>query len=438
MKRILCAVMFLLSVPAAPAADPVADPVARIEVAGAIDPVTAEFVVRGIERAESEGAALVLLQLDTPGGFGASMEAIIARMLRSRVPVVVWVGPGGAKAASAGFFVLLAADVAAMAPGSATGAAHPLLAVGGFPVDGGEAGKTLSDKVTSNATAYLRSIVTRRGRSPEEAEKGVTESKSFTEAEALAAGLIDLVAGSEAELLGALEGRRVRMFSGEERVLATAGAAVVRYEMTWRERALAAVSQPNLALLLGLVGVILLYFEFSNPGFIVPGVVGGICVLLAVLGLSLLPINHVGVLLLLLAVGLLVAEVKVGGFGVLGIGGIVSMVMGMMMLIDSPDPAVRIGLYTALALALPFAVISLILLVALIRSLGQRAATGDEGMVGLEGVADTAIGAAGRVLVRGEYWAARAEAPIAAGKRVRVVGVDHLTLTVEETTDGGD
>ncbi|MBN1569668.1 MAG: nodulation protein NfeD [Acidobacteria bacterium] len=406
--------------------------IARIDLNGAIDPVTSEFIVRCITRAENERAEFVLIRLQTPGGFSTSMEDIITRMLSSRVPVVVYVAPSGAKAASAGFFILLASDIAAMAPGTNTGAAHPLMAIGGFPVDGGQAGKTLTEKITSNATAFLRSIASKRNRNVEEAEKGVVESKSFTDTEALNAHLIDFIAKDEAELLAKLHGYKMRSFSGEERTLRTEGQSIVDYEMTSREKMLAAITQPNLALLLGVVGLILLYFEFTHPGFIAPGVIGGICLLLSILGFSFLPINYVGVLLIVLAIGLLIAEVKVGGFGVLGIGGLVAMVIGMLILVDSPDPAVRIGLWTAIGLALPFAAIFLILMIALLRSFRQKVATGDEGMIGLAGVADSEINESGRVKIRGEYWAARSSSNIQAGKPVKVVSIENLTLIVEE------
>ncbi len=406
--------------------------IARIDLNGAIDPVTADFVARCIERAESEQAKMLLIRLQTPGGFSTSMEEIIGKMLGSRIPIVVYVAPSGAKAASAGFFILLASDVAAMAPGTNTGAAHPLMAIGGFPVDGGQAGKTLTDKITSNATAFLRSIAGKRNRNVAEAEKGVVESKSFTDVEALNAHLIDFIAKDESELLSKLHGYKMRSFSGQERVIETQGQHIIDYQMTAREKLLAAITQPNLALLLGVVGLILLYFEFTHPGFIAPGVIGGICLLLSVLGFSFLPINYVGVLLILLAIGLLVAEVKVGGFGVLGIGGLVAMVFGMLILVDSPDPAVRIGWFTALSLALPFAAIILIILIALLRSYRQKAETGNEGMVGMTGVADTDISERGRVRIRGEYWAARASSPVPAGKSVKVLAVENLTLIVEE------
>ncbi len=416
-------------------AAPVHAEIARIDLNGTIDPVTAKYVVRSIERAESEHAEFLLIRLQTPGGFASSMEEIIEKMLGSKVPVVVYVTPSGAKAASAGFFILLAADVAAMAPGTNTGAAHPLMAIGGFPVSGGDAGKTLTEKITSNATAFLRSIASKRNRNVSEAEKGVVESKSFTDTEALSAHLIDFIASDESDLFGKLQGYKVRLFSGEEHLLDTKNQRVVDYEMTAREKLLAAITQPNLALLLGIIGLLLLYFEFTHPGFIAPGVIGGICVLLSVLGFSFLPVNYVGVLLILLAIGLFIAEVKVGGFGVLGIGGLAAMVLGMLILIDSPDPAVRITLFTALALALPFAAILLILLIALVRSLKQKAATGDQGMIGLIGIADSDISQRGRVKIRGEYWNAHSSSPISAGKSVRVLAVENLALKVEEVRE---
>jgi membrane-bound serine protease (ClpP class) len=432
MNRLLCivfAILFLFS------ALPARGEIARIDLNGSIDPITAEFVVRSIARAENDHARFLLIRLQTPGGFGSSMEEIISRMLSSKVPVVVYVTPSGAKAASAGFFILLASDIAVMTPGTNTGAAHPLMAIGGFPVSGGEAGKTLTEKITSNSTAYLRSIAAKRNRNVMEAEKGVTDSKSFTDTEALNAHLIDFIAKDESELLEKLQNYRVHLFSGQELVLDTQGQKFVDYQMSMREKLLATISQPNLALLLGVVGLILLYFEFTHPGFVAPGVIGGICVLLSVLGLSFLPINYVGVLLFLLAIGLFIAEVKVGGFGILGIGGLVSMVIGMLILIDAPDPAVRIGIVTALALALPFAIIFLILLLALVRSYRQKVSTGNQGMIGLIGMADNDIGPKGRVKVRGEYWAAQSNSPISAGKSVKVVAIEDLTLRVEEVRE---
>jgi membrane-bound serine protease (ClpP class) len=406
--------------------------IARIDLDGTINPITAGYVLRSIEKAKLERCQFVLIRLQTPGGFGSSMEEIISAILNSPIPVVVYVAPSGASAASAGFFILMAADVAVMAPGTNTGAAHPLLSIAGFPVEGGEAGKTLAQKVTSNATAYLRSITGKRHRNMEEAEKGVVESKSFTETEALEKRLIDFIAKDEEELLRQLQGYKVQLFSGQTASLSPQGQAVVEFPMTPREKFLDNISQPNLALLLGVLGLILLYVEFTHPGMVAPGVIGGICFLLSILGFSFLPINYVGVLLILMAIGLFIAEVKVQGFGILGLGGVTAMVFGMLILVDSPDPAVKIGLAAAISAALPFAVIFIILLVALIKSYRQKAATGSAGMIGLIGVADSDVGALGRVRVRGEYWQAQAAVPIAAGRQVRVIEIDNLTLKVEE------
>jgi membrane-bound serine protease (ClpP class) len=434
MRRLVqCAILFLLVTIACPASSTAA--IAMLDLDGPIDPITSDFVVKSIQRAERDRAGLLLIVLNTPGGFASSMEEMVAQILGSKVPIVIFVAPSGAKAASAGFFILLAADVAAMAPGTNTGAAHPLMAIGGFPVDGGEAGKTLTEKATSNARAFLRSIAAKRHRNVEEAEKGVVESKSFTDTEALEKKLIDLVARDESDLLEQLEGYRTRTFSGREVILRTAGQEVVEYPMTVRQKVLATISQPNVSLLLGLAGLLLLYFEFSNPGAIAPGVIGGICLLLSILGFSLLPVNFVGVLLIMLAIGLFIAEVKIQGFGILGIGGVVAMVIGLLILIDTPDPAVRIGLATALSVSLPFAVIFIILLIAVLKSSRQQTVTGEAGMIGLTGVADSEVYKAGRVRVRGEYWTARSAAPIDAGRPVRVLGIDDLTLEVEEIRD---
>lgn len=426
---ILCAAICLFLCQAARA------DIARLDVNGTIDLITAEYIIKGIERAKTEGMHCVFIRLQTPGGFASSMEAIVSAMLNCPIPVVVYVAPSGSTAASAGFFILMAADVAAMAPGTNTGAAHPLLAIAGFPVEGGEAGKTLTDKITNNATAYLRSITAKRHRNAEEAEKGVTQSKSFTETEALEKHLIDFIAGSEDELFRQLQGYKARLFSGQEYVLAPKEHAVIPYSMTARERFLATISQPNLALILGVFGLILLYVEFTHPGFVAPGVIGGICFLLSILGFSFLPINYVGVLLMLLALGLFIAEVKVQGFGILGLGGVAAMVIGMLILIDSPDPAVKIGVATAIAAALPFAVIFMILLFALIQSFRQKATTGNAGMIGLLGIADSDVFASGRIRVRGEYWQASARTLISAGSQVRVIGIDNLRLQVEEVRE---
>jgi membrane-bound serine protease (ClpP class) len=429
-RFIAVAALFLLAGACAAHAE-----IARMKLNGPIDPITAEYLVKGIRHANADHAQFLLISLQTPGGLSNSMEEIISAMLASGIPIVVYVAPSGSFAASAGFFILMASDIAVMAPGTNTGAAHPLLAIGGFPVEGGSAGKTLTDKITSNATAYLRSIAGKRHRNVAEAEKGVTESKSFTETEALQSHLIDFIARDEVELLQQLQGYKVQLFSGNIVTLAPQGQAVVTYPMTAREKLLAAISQPNLALLLGILGLILLYVEFTHPGMIAPGVIGGISLLLSILGFSFLPINYVGVLLLLLAIGLFIAEVKVQGLGILGLGGVVAMVFGLLILVDSPDPAVKIGVAAAFSAALPFAAIFLILLTLFVRSKRQKIVTGAPGMLGLIGIADSEVGSDGRVRIRGEYWKARSAQRIAAGRQVRVVEIDNLTLGVEEVQE---
>ncbi|GAB4247147.1 MAG: nodulation protein NfeD [Acidobacteriota bacterium] len=397
----------------------------KIEVDGVIDPITADFIAGAVEEAEAENAEALLLQLSTPGGLGISMQEIVQTILNSRVPVVCYVAPRGAHAASAGFFILLAADVAAMAPGTNTGAAHPV-----FPF--GMENEVMLEKVRNDALASLRSIVQHRRRNYELAEKGVLESKSYTEQEALEGGLIDLVAVDEADLLKQLDGREVTRLDGTVQVLKTAGVRVRVHEMSFRERVLSAIADPNFALILGVIGVLGLYFEFTQPGMVVPGVVGGICLLLALLGFSLLPVNLIGLLLILLAIGLFVAEVKVQGFGILGLGGIVAMVLGLLLLVDTPYPELRIGLGLALAVAIPFAVIFIFLLRLVIVSHRRKVTTGETGLVGQLGTAKTDVGPqGGRVFVAGELWRARSRVPIPAGARVRVVQVKGLDMVVE-------
>lgn len=408
----------------------------KISIKGDIDPITSDFVAKSIEKAESELADMLLIELDTPGGLGMAMQDIQKKMLNSRTPIVVYVAPSGARAASAGFFILMTGDVAAMAPGTNTGAAHPVLALpGGFPVVS-EAGKPIIEKYTNDAVASLRSIVKQRGRNAELAEKAVRESKSYTETEALEGGLVEVVARNQAELLQKLDGRRVRMFSGQEVVLNTKDRPVHELEMDARQRFLAFISDPNIALLLFVTGVLLLYFEFTNPGFVAPGVIGAISLILALLGFYILPVNVVGVLLIILAFVLFILEVKVQGFGILGIGGIISMLIGALMLVETPQPELGIQLSTALAIVVPFAVILLLLLRLTVRAFRSRVTTGEVGLIGEVGTARTELNPEGKVFVHGEYWnAASRSGPIPEGRKVKVVAIDNLKLYVEELGD---
>ncbi|HUV13338.1 MAG TPA: NfeD family protein [Acidobacteriota bacterium] len=417
--RYLLPLIFILSV-----SQPWAE-ILRVEIDGVIDPITSEFIGTSVDEAERAEAEFLLIWLSTPGGLGISMQEIVQTILNSKVPVVCYVTPKGAHAASAGFFILLAADVAVMAPGTNTGAAHPV-----FPF--GMEDKVMLEKVKNDALASLRSIVNQRERNYELAEKGVLESASFTSQEALDGGLIDLIANDEADLLVQLEGREITRFTGERQVIQIQGQGVRAIEKTFRQKILSEIANPNFALILGVLGLLGLYLEFTHPGMIVPGVVGGICLLLALLGFSLLPISFIGVLLILLALGLFIAEVKVQGFGILGFGGIIAMVFGILLLVDSPYPQLRIGLGTALAVVIPFAAIVIFLLRLVIRSHLRKVTTGEAGLIGQIGVTRTGVGPeGGTVFVNGEIWRAVSDVTIPAGSRVRIVRAKNLDVRVE-------
>lgn len=391
-----------------------------------VQPVSAELVSRSIRLAEQKNAEALIITMRTPGGLVRSMQEMVERIFASRVPVIVYVSPSGAQAASAGFVILIAADVAAMAPGTNAGAAHPV-ALG---LDE-QKYKTLFQKAENDAAAYVRSIAEKRNRNIPLAEAAVRESRSFTETEALKDHLIDLVARDLDDLLQKLDGWKVKRLSGQEVTLHTKGQQIVRLEPTASERLLSFLANPNIALILAAIGLLCLYFEFNHPGAIIPAVVGGISLVLALYGFHLLPISITGVVLMLLGVGLFIAEAKVQGFGVLGVGGIVSLVIGALILVDTPDPALQIRPTIALAVAIPLAVVMYVILRLALRSRQQKVVTGELGIVGEVGVAQTEINPEGRVFVHGEWWTAVCESRIPSGERVRVVGVDGLRLRVE-------
>lgn len=402
-----------------------------LEVDDVIHPVIAEYVTRGLEQAEEEGAAAVIIQMNTPGGFDASMREIIEKILRSKTPVLVFVGPSGARAASAGFFILLSADLAVMAPGTNTGAAHPV------PLGGGKLDEVMQKKVENDAAAYIRSFVAQRGRNTELAEKGVLESVSFTEEEAREGNLIDGVAQDLNEILIKFDGREIQRFDGEKLVLQLKNERLKAIEMTARQRVLAKVLNPNIALILGLIGLLGLYIEFSNPGLIFPGVAGGVCVFLALVAFNILPINLLGVVLILAAIVLFVLEAKVTSYGLLASLGIAGMVLGSLILIDSPLPELRVKLITAVGITLPFAAITIFLMRLVILAHRNKSVTGTEGMVGEMGTALTDIGSEGKVHVHGEIWQASSPQPIESGNRVRVVAVEGLNIEVTRENGPG-
>jgi membrane-bound serine protease (ClpP class) len=398
--------------------------VIAVDVDGMVHPVTAAIVESAITQARVQHADLLLIRLNTPGGLSEAMRDTIGKIIASPVPVITFVAPSGARAASAGFFLLEAGDIAAMAPGTAAGAAHPVIM-------GTQMDPVMKEKVENDAAAYLRSICTRRGRNSALAETAVRESKSFTEREALEKHLIDITASNERQLLAQLDGRTITRFDGSTTTLHTAGAEIVEYQRSLRERIIAAIADPNIALILLVLGALGIYVEFSSPGLIAPGVLGAILVLLGLSAISVLPINWVGAALLLLAFVLFALEVKITSHGILGIGGAISMVLGSVLLIASPIPEMRVRWATAIGLALPFSAITVFLLTIAVRAHRNKVETGKQGMIGELGRAITEIAPTGKVFVRGEYWDAVAARPVAAGASVKVTGVDRLQLTVE-------
>jgi membrane-bound serine protease (ClpP class) len=406
---------------------PAAPKVIAVDIDGVVHPITVEIVNGALTRAKQEDASLLLVRLNTPGGLMDAMRSIIQSFDSSPIPVITYVTPSGGRAASAGFFLLEAGDLAVMAPQTNTGAAHPVAMEG-------EMDAVMSLKVENDAAAYLRSICVKRGRNAEVAETAVRLSKSFTDREALDQHLIELIV-DENHLLGALDGRVVTRFDGSQVTLHTAGAAVEPYEPTLRERIISAIADPNIALLLLVIGGLAIYLEFSSPGMIAPGVIGAILVLVGLAAMSVLPINWLGVALLVLAFTLFALEAKFTAHGVLGVGGTVSMVLGAVMLIDSPWPALRIHWSTAIGLALPFSAITMLLLTLAVRARRNKIVTGPDAMVGETGTAYTAMAPEGKVFVHGEYWDAASSQPVAAGARVRVTAREKLKLTVEPVAD---
>ncbi len=398
--------------------------VIAVDVDGMVHPVTTEIVSSALTQARTEGASLVIVRLNTPGGLMDAMRETIEKIEASPVPVVMFVAPSGGRSASAGFFLLESGDVAAMAPGTNTGAAHPVAL-------GGEMDAVEKQKVENDAAAYMRSICTKRGHNSALAETAVRESKSFTEREALDQHLIDLIAPNEEELLKALDGREITRFNGARQTLHTTGATIEVYQRTLRQKIIAAIADPNIALILLVIGALGIYAEFTSPGLIAPGVAGVILVLLGLSALSVLPINWLGAALLIVSLTLFVLEAKFTSHGVLGLGGAVSMVLGAVMLVDGPIPEMRIHWGTAIGLALPFSAITILLLTLAMRARHNKVETGTEGMIGIIGSAVTPLSPDGKIFVHGEYWDAVAAQPVSAGARVRVTAIDKLKLTVE-------
>jgi membrane-bound serine protease (ClpP class) len=419
------------SQPADSPASPAAGPVVFIGyMQGAIGPVSKDYVNRVIARAGTDMPNCIVLIMDTPGGLDASMRSIIKDIFSSPVPVVTFVYPSGARAASAGAIISLAAHVAAMAPGTNMGAAHPV-AIGQGQMD-----DEMAEKVTNDAAAYARSIATKRGRDVEWAEKVVRESISSTAEEAFDVGIIDIVAEDIADLLRQLDGRVVEMDGGGT-TLRTAEAATVGLEPSLRERFLARITDPNIAYLLMLLGFFGLIFELQNPGSIFPGVIGGISILLAFYALQLLPVNYAGLALIVLALIMFLLEIKIPSGGLLTVGGVIAMVIGSIMFIDSPLPFMRVSLSVMIP-AVVFTVLFFLFAVGMgLRAQRRKVITGTKGIIGETGLAKTDISREGSVFVHGEYWNAVSDDEIPAGSKVEVIAVDGMKIKVKPYKQGG-
>ena len=393
-----------------------------IRVESVISPSAADYIVTAIKQTEKDKAAALVIELDTPGGLDTSMRVIIKEMLAAERPIVVYVAPSGARAASAGAFITMAAHIAAMAPGTNIGAAAPVAM-------GGQMDKTMEKKVTNDAAAYIRTIAEKRGRPIDLAEEWVRKATAKTETEALKAKLIDVVSPKLDDLLQSIDGRVVTTAAGKVKI-ETKGATVNRSEMNLREKILRIVTDPTIAYLLLLLGLAGLYFEFSTPGAILPGVLGGICLILALYAFQQLPINYAGVLLILLAIVMFIAEIKVISHGILTLGGIAALIMGSMMLIDSSVPGMRIPLTAILLTTGATAGFFLFVVGAGIKALQRKTTTGSEGIIGEVGVVRSRLAPRGQVFLCGELWNAESEEPVEAGDSVRVTKVEGLTLKV--------
>ncbi len=403
-------------------------PVMVATIASSINPVTADFLSTAIERAEEENATLLVVELDTPGGLDTSMRQMVQEIIKTEIPVAVYVSPSGARAASAGVLITLAADIAAMAPGTNIGAAHPV-GIGGGGMD-----NTMAKKVENDAAAYARSLAEKKGRNGEWAEKAVRESASLTETDAKKKNVIDLIAPSVDELLSTLNGRGIEK-GGKKITLQTKGAVVTRIPMGFRHRVLSALADPNIAYILMMIGVYGIFFELSNPGAVFPGVVGGIALILGFYSLQTLSANYAGFLLIALAVILFILEIKIASHGALTIGGIISLVLGSLMLFrSSADPYLRISWGVILAMVGISAVFFGTVVTLAVRSQLRKPATGSEGLIGETGVAMADFTGNGKVFVVGETWDAECESSLTKGQQVTVAGRVGMSLIVKPKT----
>ncbi|ABF41530.1 Nodulation efficiency protein NfeD [Candidatus Koribacter versatilis Ellin345] len=403
--------------------------VVRLKLDDTIQPVSEEYISRGIDYAAEHNAQAVLIELHTPGGLVTSTRAIISKILGSKVPVIIYVYPTGANAASAGFFILESADIAAMAPGTNTGSAHPVSLA--FGVAQTKEDDTMKAKIENDLAAFLRSYVSKRGRNVALAETGVRESKAFSDQEALSQNLIDVIAKDEQDLLSQVNGRTVKRFDGSTVVMKIAAAPITDYDRSLKERLLGFLVDPNIAFLIFAIGAIGLYAEFNHPGAIIPGVVGTVCILLALFAFHFLPIRYAAVTLILASFIFFALEAKFATHGILGIAGIACLALGGMLLVDGPIPEMRVKWEMALSVSVAFGLITVFLMTIALRARRNKVTTGIQGLLGQTGVARSPLSPTGKVTVMGEIWDAASLVPVAAGEPVVIRGIDGLTLRVE-------
>jgi len=399
-----------------------------LSVDGTINPALSDYIIKGIEEAEQNKAACVIIRMDTPGGVVTTTKTIIKEMINAKLPVVVYVAPSGSSASSAGALITVAADVAAMAPGTNIGAAHPV--AGG----GQEIGESMSEKIINDLTAYIRSIVVKKGRNAEWAEQAIRESVSITAKEALDIKVIEIIADSLPDLLEKLHGRQVEK-EGRNFTLETKGAQIEKILPGLRFKILDVVANPNIAYILMMIGGIGIMMELYNPGLIFPGVVGGICLLLSFFALQVLPVNYVGIMLIILSVILFILELKIASFGLLSLGAIISLTLGSIMLFDTGETAMRVSWSVIIPMVSMVSAFFIFALGLVVKAWLKQPRTGKQGLIGEVGVALTNLDTDGKVAIHGEYWNANSDGHILKGEKVRVISVDDLCLKV--TRDPG-
>jgi len=399
--------------------------VLKIVVNDTIQPITEEYISRAVDEAARRNDQAILIEINTPGGLVESTRQIIEKITNSSVPVILYVTPSGSRAASAGFFILESADIAAMAPGSNTGAAHPVI------LGGGKVDDVMKEKMENDAAALMRSVASRRGRNVEVAESTVRQSKSFTEQEALSQHLIDYVASSEEDLFHQMEGKTFKRFNGKDVTLRLSGQPISPFGMTLKEHILNYLMDPNIAFILLAIGALALYAEFNHPGAVIPGTVGVVFILIAAFALNLLPTRFAALVLILGAFALFAAEAKFVSHGVLTIGGIALITLGGLLLVDSPIPEMRVHLLTALAVSIPLGAITAFLMSIALKARRNKMVSGAQGLIGETGVAQTSLSPRGKIFVHGELWDAISSADVSAGQSVIVRRVDGLVLQVD-------